>query len=607
MTAVFLKTFKREGKKSNDWSLIQHIVELVRQFHPRPARAIVFLSCLTIFLLLLDFAAPLLLRNIVLCLSGIGSPAPMMSSVGLALGAFFLLHPSKAGLSAGQLWCASHFQSKILEKIRSQVALSILRERECQGSASGGEISALSSHFFVIENFLKVTVWQTAGQALFFLGGAGFLFVLNRPLSAIAFLPIPMIYFLNRWVWPRYRRVVEEGDNAQKRLSVSFQELLEGRELIRGYQAERQAYLRFTRYSDQVTATNLQSARWASLQSPIYELGGGIAVGLILMCGWILLRTAKLDVATLLSFIIVLGYFYRPVFASTRLIESWQRTSLALKYLTPHLHSSPEDAKSLLPMARALSTTSSFEVIVSDLSAGYKSEVAILKELRCQFRAGAMTGILGPNGAGKSTLIKVLAGLVEPMAGQIRYGDLPSLPLDQIAYLPQNPFFFDASAQENLKLVLTNPVTALEACEVSRQLGLNLDSLLQDDAGLRNIGLWGKNLSGGQRQRLSLLRFALRARTASVCLLDEPTNFIDLASENALIKTLLSVCRDKTTVIVTHRDWVLDLCDETWVMDQGTIKRERFIDFKNGSKRHEYKQDAAGFLALGGTQERYRP
>ena len=53
------------------------------------------------------------------------------------------------------------------------------------------------------------------------------------------------------------------------------------------------------------------------------------------------------------------------------------------------------------------------------------------------------------------------------------------------------------------------------------------------------------------------------------CLLDEPTSYVDVQSESALMNVLLKLCAGKTTVIASHRPWVIEQCDETLSLTRG--------------------------------------
>src|SRR5690606_11755373 len=148
---------------------------------------------------------------------------------------------------------------------------------------------------------------------------------------------------------------------------------------------------------------------------------------------------------------------------------------------------------------------------------------------------------LGRNGSGKSTLLSGLAGLLEPLSGEIRVDDLVMGLIDpadlrrDIGYLGQEARLFHGTLRENLTLgapMATDErvlavVDGLGLSEYVRKLADGLDHLVQEG---------GLGLSGGQRQGLLLARLLLRR--PNVLLLDEPTAALDEVAEAAVIDVL---------------------------------------------------------------------
>lgn len=79
----------------------------------------------------------------------------------------------------------------------------------------------------------------------------------------------------------------------------------------------------------------------------------------------------------------------------------------------------------------------------------------------------------------------------------------------------------------------------------------------------------GEGLSGGQRQSINLARALLH--DPSILILDEPTSSMDTATEKAVIERLRGWMADRTVIMVTHRNTLLELADRVLVIDQGQI------------------------------------
>lgn len=194
----------------------------------------------------------------------------------------------------------------------------------------------------------------------------------------------------------------------------------------------------------------------------------------------------------------------------------------------------------------------------------YNGSVA-LYDASLRLPAGCICGLVGMNGAGKSTLFKALTGFVRPSRGRIRINgqSVREAQRDQaVAYVPQNEGIdcsFPISVWEvvmmgrygamNL-LRIPRPSDRLAVCDALRRVDL-LD--LRD----RPIG----TLSGGQRKRAFIARAI--AQRASVLLLDEPFNGVDVRTEKLMAQLFLQFRQEGRTMLISTHDLshIRDFCD----------------------------------------------
>jgi ATP-binding cassette, subfamily C, bacterial CydC len=191
---------------------------------------------------------------------------------------------------------------------------------------------------------------------------------------------------------------------------------------------------------------------------------------------------------------------------------------------------------------------------------------------------GRRVALVGPNGAGKSTVASVLLRFVELTAGTVTLNDhdLASYSADEvrtrIGGCPQDPYIFDASLRENLKLAKPE-ATDEELARAAARAGL-LDWIESLPRGWDTpAGARGTALSGGQRQRLALAR-ALLADPA-LLILDEPTAHLDADDRRALTADLLAATAGRATLLITHDLEALDQLDEIIMLRDGMIVERR--------------------------------
>jgi ATP-binding cassette subfamily C protein CydCD len=180
-----------------------------------------------------------------------------------------------------------------------------------------------------------------------------------------------------------------------------------------------------------------------------------------------------------------------------------------------------------------------------------------LRELTLSLAPGQVTGLVGPSGAGKSTLLHLLLGFDEPSDGRITVGGVDLTDLDaelwraQIAWVPQHPRLTGQSVADAIRL----GVPGAEHAAVARAATVaGIDFPLDTP-----LGRDGTAISGGQARRVALARAILR--DAPIVLLDEPTEHLDPETERVVTAALRAWLPGRTTLLITHRPALLELCD----------------------------------------------
>ncbi|HET97253.1 MAG TPA: ABC transporter ATP-binding protein, partial [Desulfurivibrio alkaliphilus] len=188
----------------------------------------------------------------------------------------------------------------------------------------------------------------------------------------------------------------------------------------------------------------------------------------------------------------------------------------------------------------------------------------VVENLDFRVAAGEKLGIVGATGSGKSSLVNLLLKFYPPNGGEILIGGEPigRYPAAQVrswlGVISQETYLFNASVRENL--LLADPDADDEA--LYRALAsARLEGFVRAlPAGLdTQVGQAGLKLSGGQARRLALARTILKK--APLLILDEPTEGLDAATEQALWQTLAPVMAERTVILISHRPAGLEYMD----------------------------------------------
>lgn len=188
--------------------------------------------------------------------------------------------------------------------------------------------------------------------------------------------------------------------------------------------------------------------------------------------------------------------------------------------------------------------------------------------------AGQKVALVGKMGSGKSTLSKLIAGILEPTSGAILIDGVDVRQIDQadirknIGIMLQDSWLFSGTVRENIQMGFNEYEDdhVLRICKVA-----GVDDFVGSqpkgyDLEIRERGI---GLSGGQRQTINLARSLLH--DPKVLLLDEPTSSMDQGTEKKVVGSLTEFSKDKTMMIVTHRNPILTMVDRVFVLENGKI------------------------------------
>ena len=206
---------------------------------------------------------------------------------------------------------------------------------------------------------------------------------------------------------------------------------------------------------------------------------------------------------------------------------------------------------------------------------GYNEDNVILKDINFKVKSRETVGFVGKSGAGKSTIFSLLCKMYDVNDGSITIDGVNINDLDKesirgnITIINQNPYIFNLSIRDNLKLVkkdLTDE-EMYEACKLAC-----LDEFINGlpDGYDTIIGEGGVNLSGGQRQRLAIAR-ALVQKT-EIILFDEATSALDNETQESIQDAIKNLKDDYTILIIAHRLSTIINCDRIIVLNDGVIE-----------------------------------
>ena len=194
-------------------------------------------------------------------------------------------------------------------------------------------------------------------------------------------------------------------------------------------------------------------------------------------------------------------------------------------------------------------------IAISGGQVGYQPGKPILKRLTLRIDTDDRIALLGSNGNGKSTFAKMIAGRLEPEAGELKRA--PGLKVGFFAQHQLDDLIPNQSAVEHVRRRMPEQPEAKVRARVA-QMGLATEKMETP----------AKDLSGGEKARLLMGLAAFDH--PNLLILDEPTNHLDIDSRNALIQALNEYTG--AVILISHdRHLIEATVDRLWLVKDGTV------------------------------------
>lgn len=190
---------------------------------------------------------------------------------------------------------------------------------------------------------------------------------------------------------------------------------------------------------------------------------------------------------------------------------------------------------------------------------------------------GHTVALVGENGSGKTTLAKLLAGLYQPDAGQVRWGGVPLDAVDaasvwrQVALIEQDFTRWPLTLRQNITMgaggnheaAVLDAARASGADAIAAEMPRGYDTLLAQEF------FGGHELSGGQWQRVAVARGFYRQAELLIC--DEPTAALDARAEHAVYTRIRELAAGRSVLLITHRLASVRSADLIYVLERGKV------------------------------------
>jgi ATP-binding cassette subfamily B protein len=457
-----------------------------------------------------------------------------------------------------------------------------------QERRTGDLMSRATNDLNAVRTMIGPAVMYSASTVLVFAVAIVLMWSIDRRLTLIALLPLPLVSVSVKFFGSAIHRRFEAIQAQLSDLSAVVQETLAGVRVVRAYNQEPYEVERFRGANAEYVRRNRVLIRLQGMFYPSLTLFLGIGSLLVLWVGSREVIRGRMTVGEFVAFNSYLVMLSWPMIAFGWVTNMLQRGMASWKRMLDVLDAAPaiNDA-GVTPAGRAAPLTGAIEV--RDLVFTYPgSEHPVLDHVSLRIEKGQTVALVGATGSGKSTLIGLLPRLHEPPPGTVFLDgvDVREIPLaalrGAIGFVPQEPFLFSDSIAENIAFGVQAAASSDRRTPASG--AHDLDRRMRDAAAIARldkdvdafpqgydtaVGERGITLSGGQKQRTALAR-ALMV-DPRVLVLDDALSAVDTYTEEEILSRLRGVMRQRTSIIVAHRVSTVRDADQIFVLDRGRI------------------------------------
>lgn len=216
-------------------------------------------------------------------------------------------------------------------------------------------------------------------------------------------------------------------------------------------------------------------------------------------------------------------------------------------------------------------------ITFNNVNFSYNPKNKVLKNMNFKINPNETIGFVGKSGAGKTTVLSLINKMYNVNDNMIFLDNYDINTLDEssitnnITLVTQNPYIFNMSIKDNLKIV-SKKASLSKIKEVCKIACIHDFIMSLPDKYDTKIGEGGVALSGGQRQRIAIARALLR--NTKIILFDEATSALDNETQNLIQKSINNMKGDYTILIVAHRLSTIINADRILFLDDGKVKDE---------------------------------
>ncbi len=418
---------------------------------------------------------------------------------------------------------------------------------------TGDLMSRISEDVSKVRMYVGPAVMYTINTTIRFAIVIIYMYNVSPELTLYTLLPLPILSYTIFKLSSEINKRSTVFQEYLSKISSYTQEIFSGIRVIKAYSLENQHQNNMINLAVESKNKSMNLAKIQALFGPLMIALIGISNLVVIYFGGQMYISGSIDsIGTIAEFILYVNMLTWPVASLGWISSMVQEAEASQKRINEFLKIEPE-IQNKNPEKSTIEGTISFE----NVSFTYEdTKIEALKDLSFTVKKGETLAILGKTGSGKSTILSLISRLYEVTEGQINIDNkeisrqnLNNL-RDSIGIVPQDAFLFSDTIKNNIKFGKEN--ASQEEVETAAKNAMVHDNIINFEKQYETVlGERGITLSGGQKQRVSIARAIIK--NSPILLFDDCLSAVDTETEEAILTNLNEICKDKTTIIVSHR------------------------------------------------------
>lgn len=389
-----------------------------------------------------------------------------------------------------------------------------------------------------------------------------FMISINWKLTLLVFAPLPLLSFVIYKVSDLINKRSTIVQQELSKLTSHAQETFSAVRVIKAYAREAHYTNELEKLNANYKKQNLKLTLVEAFFQPVMVLMVGISVIATVWYGGHLVVGKTIEMGNITEFIVYVYKLTWP-FASLGWVTSLvQRASASQARINEFL-----DYKSAIQNTPEIMDPVKGSIVFNDVSFTYPdSNIEAIKHFNLTIEQGKTVGIKGQIGSGKSTLANLITRLYDVTSGEILIDGAPIEKHDlytlrkSIGYVPQEVFLFSDTIKNNIAFSTGHNYSDEEIYQAAKDAGV-YDNIMAFPEGFNTVvGERGVTLSGGQKQRISIARAIISK--PQILIFDDCLSAVDVETEELILNNLKTVMKNKTSIIISHRDSALRYADK---------------------------------------------